>query len=247
MRKIVFFLIALLTFITSAPLKDNVDMIAHRGYSGRHPDNTEEAFLAAAEHGSDGCETDIRMTADGVLVCSHNDYVKYNDGSVLYISESTFEDLTQKPLKNTRSFTDAYLCSFERYLEISKEHNLICYIEAKGDFTDDMIIKIFTLAEEVYDLKMCEFQSFEFENLIRAHELFPDLKIMLTYGGEETGYERCFEYGFDIDADYNVITKEMVEQFHSRGLRVGAWTCNTFSSVYYAYSLGVDSIESDWY
>ena len=42
--------------------------IAHRGYSGRYQMNTEEAFLKAVAHGSGGIETDVRVTADGVLV-----------------------------------------------------------------------------------------------------------------------------------------------------------------------------------
>ena len=46
----------------------NPCFIAHRGFSGKYLQNTEEAFLKAVEHGSGGIETDVRITRDGVLV-----------------------------------------------------------------------------------------------------------------------------------------------------------------------------------
>lgn len=46
--------------------------IAHRGMIQAAPENTMEAFRAAAEHGYEGVELDIRMTRDGRIVCLHD-------------------------------------------------------------------------------------------------------------------------------------------------------------------------------
>ena len=92
---------------------------------------------------------------------------------------------------------------------------MICFIELKGEWTDEQINDLFNMAKENYDL------SFECDNLIKAHEAFPELNIMLTYGKNCGDYRRCFDYGFDIDADYKVATKEMVKEFHDKGLKVG--------------------------
>ena len=43
-------------------------VMAHRGYSGRYPENTMLAFQKAVEAGADGIELDVHKTADGVLV-----------------------------------------------------------------------------------------------------------------------------------------------------------------------------------
>ncbi|MBQ1956098.1 MAG: glycerophosphodiester phosphodiesterase, partial [Clostridia bacterium] len=59
----------------------SICFIAHRGYSGRYQMNTDEAFLKAVEHGSGGIETDVRVTADGVLVVNHDDEAKFADGT----------------------------------------------------------------------------------------------------------------------------------------------------------------------
>ena len=47
--------------------------IAHRGYSGKYLQNTEESFIKAVEHGSGGIETDVRITKDGVFVVAFID------------------------------------------------------------------------------------------------------------------------------------------------------------------------------
>lgn len=63
-------------------------IIAHRGASADAPDNTAEAFALALQQHSDLLETDVRITADGVLVLEH-------DGSVgdLVTSETTLRTL----------------------------------------------------------------------------------------------------------------------------------------------------------
>ncbi len=248
-RMIVAFITAITTFLTGpiGGTKDDVCMIGHRGYSGVYPDNTELAFSKAVENGFGGCETDVRITSDGVFVLSHDGDATFEDGTSLTICDHTYEELTAKPLKNKDTKDTVYICTFRRYLEIMEANDMICFIELKGDYTKDQVKAVFTLADEVYDLDKCILQSFQFENLISARELFPELPLMLTYGRGDTGYERCFEYNISIDADYGVLTSEMVEEFHSHGLQVAAWTCNDIFSLTYCKSLGIDFIESDYF
>lgn len=226
-------------------LHKDICMIGHRGFSAKHPGNTEASFLGAIKNGSGGIETDVRMTKDGVFVVNHNDEATFFDGTELLVAESTFDELTRKPLRNTNSDETVYICTFERYLEICRDADMICFIELKGDFSDEDINRLFTLASEVYDLKKCSLQSFEFDNLVKAHNAFPELQIMLTYGKNCGDYHKCIEYGFDIDADYKVATSKMVKEFHDQGLKVGLWTANDILSLNYCRALGVDYIESD--
>ena len=55
-------------------------VIAHRGFSTRHPENSLKAFEAAIAAGADAIETDVRLSRDGVPVCSHDpDLKRLND------------------------------------------------------------------------------------------------------------------------------------------------------------------------
>jgi len=58
-----------------------VRVIAHRGASATHPENTLEAFRAARDQGAGGIELDVRLSADGVLVVHHDAHLA--DGTLL--------------------------------------------------------------------------------------------------------------------------------------------------------------------
>ena len=240
-------------FFLAAPKHDDVIMIGHRGYSSKNPDNTAISFENAAKHGSKGVETDGRITKDGVFVLSHDSEAEYDDGSTLKISESTYEELTQKYLKNTKSNEKVKLCSLKEYLEICQKYNLICFIELKGDYTDAQIEEVYQYFDTYYNVEKCIMQSFEFDNLIKAKEMcariFPgrDVRFMLTWGRDRGDYSKCFEYGFDIDAEVSALSSKMVKEFHEHNLQVATWTCNGPLSLHYAYWYKVDYIESDVY
>ena len=44
------------------------EVICHRGYSSRYPENTILAFQKAVESGADGVELDVHLTRDGEVV-----------------------------------------------------------------------------------------------------------------------------------------------------------------------------------
>ncbi len=54
------------------PRKRPIDIQGHRGARGLFPENTLEGFLAASALGVPAFELDVAMTADGVVVLSHD-------------------------------------------------------------------------------------------------------------------------------------------------------------------------------
>lgn len=57
-----------------SPTVDRVrpQVVAHRGASEQHAEHTIEAYRLALEAGADALECDVRLTADGHLVCLHD-------------------------------------------------------------------------------------------------------------------------------------------------------------------------------
>lgn len=53
-------------------MPDRPLVLAHRGASHDYAEHTLGAYLAALEAGADGVECDVRLTADGHLVCVHD-------------------------------------------------------------------------------------------------------------------------------------------------------------------------------
>ena len=57
-------------------------VMAHRGDSGKYPENTMLAFEKAAEAGADAIELDVQLTRDGEVVVIHDERIdRTTDGT----------------------------------------------------------------------------------------------------------------------------------------------------------------------
>lgn len=54
------------------PISTPIQVVAHRGASEDAPEHTLAAYVKAIEDGADALECDVRLTADGHLVCVHD-------------------------------------------------------------------------------------------------------------------------------------------------------------------------------
>lgn len=58
-------------------------IISHRGYKGKFPENTLCAVEKAVEAGTHALELDLHLTRDGEVVLSHVSYTALRDESML--------------------------------------------------------------------------------------------------------------------------------------------------------------------
>ena len=125
------FYLFLLGVIVATTVFAQPKLVGHRGsYWGL--ENSTEAFINGAKKGYHYLETDVKVTKDGVLVCCHNDDLT-SWGGTLTIAESNWEDLKAEELSQTRGGVKytGHLTSFEEYLDICKEYNVLPLIELK--------------------------------------------------------------------------------------------------------------------
>ena len=66
---------------------------AHRGYSGKYPENTMLAFRKAAEAGADGIELDVQLTRDGEPVIIHDELVDRTTDGTGRVKDFTLAEL----------------------------------------------------------------------------------------------------------------------------------------------------------
>lgn len=70
-------------------------IIAHRGASYAAPENTLPAFALAWQEGADGIEGDFHLTADGRILCIHDDTTGRTCGENLVVREQPLAVLQQ--------------------------------------------------------------------------------------------------------------------------------------------------------
>ena len=68
-------------------------VVAHRGSSADVPEHTLAAYVQAVADGADALECDVRLTADGHLVCVHDRRIDRTSDGTGVVSVMTLEDL----------------------------------------------------------------------------------------------------------------------------------------------------------
>ncbi|WP_419996432.1 glycerophosphodiester phosphodiesterase [Streptomyces boninensis] len=78
-----------------SPARPRPAVVAHRGASEEAPEHTLAAYRTAIEEGADALECDVRLTADGHLVCVHDRRVNRTSNGRGAVSTLELADLAQ--------------------------------------------------------------------------------------------------------------------------------------------------------
>ena len=84
-----------------------IEVVAHRGASIEEPEHTLAAYLTAIEQGADAIECDVRLTADGTLVCVHDRRIDRTSTGRGSVSSMTLQELSAYDYsRNTEAWHD---------------------------------------------------------------------------------------------------------------------------------------------
>ena len=101
----------------------NIYVAAHRGWSAKYPENTMEAFRAAAELGVDQIETDVRVTKDGCLVLMHDATVDRTTNGTGLVRDMTLEEIRRLDagVKKGAEFAGCRVPTLKEFLDYMAE------------------------------------------------------------------------------------------------------------------------------
>lgn len=227
--------------------------IAHRGFSGKYPENTMIAFKKAVEAGCDGIETDLHMTKDGVIVICHDETIDRTTNGNGYIRNYTYKELCKfdSGIKFCKEFEGERIPSLDEVLDYIKDKNLLINLELKND-----IISYRELEKKVID-KVHEFKleknvilsSFNHYSMIRAKQYDNNIKTGLLY--QATLYN-AHEYIKTVGADAlhpffsAVMDKKIVTDIKKNGITINAYTVNEEEHMERLIELGIDGIITNY-
>jgi glycerophosphoryl diester phosphodiesterase len=101
---------------------------AHRGYSGKYPENTILAFQKAFEAGAGGVECDIQKTGDGRYVIIHDDVLdRVSRNKTGFVNEMTLSEIKDCDLGSGQTVPE-----LSEFL-MSIPHNGVVNIELKSE------------------------------------------------------------------------------------------------------------------
>lgn len=230
-------------------IPDGTKFIAHRGLSSQHYENSEQAFLAAAQ--SDfffGIETDIWLTADGVWVCAHDENPFVDSTKTIY--DITYNQALNLPLDTSNADygipeEDIYICSFKKYLDICIEYNKIPVIELKYVPLKADLEQLVDYISQKTQLNKVMFISFQSSNVSNLVDINPDLLVMLLTN-KSIMANLLKESGNNAGIKYTLVDQDMITSIQARGAYINVWTINDIEDVLQFINFGVDFITTDF-
>lgn len=124
-------------------------VMVHRGASAFAPENTLEAYSAAMDYGADGCEVDLRRTADGQLVLFHDDMLDHlTDGFGTVPQLTYYELLSLKPrFVYGTAGRDTRPPTFAALLELARHRAMLLHLDVKEPGLEDAIAGLLERAD----------------------------------------------------------------------------------------------------
>lgn len=224
--------------------------ISHRGESFDAPENTIPAFALSLERGTDGMECDIHFTADGFIVCSHDDNTRRTGGEKLFIGENTLERLQNVDVCNgKKEYSPVRIPLFAdtlAFLGKGREY----FVEIKNGLVDMPRALVGLLEEKEIPKESVTMISFDREVVRIYKELYPDRKALFLIGGDHPAEEvieilkSCKADGVDI-GKHPGHDKEYVQKIRKEGFSFAVWTVDDIETAAHYLALGADAITSN--
>jgi glycerophosphoryl diester phosphodiesterase len=200
-------------------------LLGHRGSRATTsiPENTLASFDLALDHGCDGFEFDVRLTADGRAVVCHDPKV----GGIT-VAKATSKQLLHLPLLED---------VVQRYAG-----RAFLNIELKVPGLESKVVSELNVHTPA---RGCVVSSFEPEVVIELKRCNASIQVGIILD-QHAQLEQCRELTVDyVIPHFSLVTQELVGQLHHAGKRLITWTVNDRASMLRLADWGVDGIISD--
>ena len=219
---------------------------AHRGFSGKYPENTMLAFQKAVEIGADGVELDVQLTKDGEVVIIHDETIDRTTDGKGYVVDYTYEELSK--------FDASYIYigkmgfnkipTLKEYFELVKDLDFVTNIELKTGINQYLGIeeKVYKLIKEYKLEKKVIISSFNHFSVLRMKKIAPELKCgflsedwIIDAGAYTASHGiECFHPRF------NNLIPEVVEELKKNNIEINTWTVNKEEDIKDLINKGID-------
>lgn len=231
--------------IHSFELNDNVVVTAHRGASGRAPENSMASVEAAIEDQADWVEIDVQETSDGVVVVVHDSDLMKVGGPPDKVWDMTAEQIRSIDIGSSfsKDFSEQRVPLLEDVLARCKG-KIKVNIELKYYGHDENLEqRVIDLVEKHGMAEQVAIMSLDANAVAKVRGLRPDWKTGLLTAvaiGDLTRKDVDF-----LAVRTGLATQAFVRRAHQRDKEVAVWTVNDSATISAMLSLGVDNLITD--
>jgi glycerophosphoryl diester phosphodiesterase len=244
-------------------------VVAHRGASSTNAEHTLGAYVEAIREGAGALECDVRLTADGHLVCVHDRDLRRTASTRGLVSTMELADLDQLEFaswKNPWATLDDEapdrdrdldrVLTLRRLLETvaAEERRIELAIETKhptryGGLVERRLVE--TLADFGWSgaESPVRVMSFSYVALQRMQRLAPDLRqvMLIDKARHWPVLKPVLEPGWILGPGIDALTRhpKFASKLADTGRDVHVWTVNTHQQLDLCLDLGVEAVITD--
>ena len=215
-------------------------VIAHRGCSATHPENTMAAFKAAVEANADFIELDVHITGDGNVVVIHDAELKRTTDSEGNVEDMALADIRKADAGSWKdaSFAGEKVPTLE---EVFQEIPIGVKVEIKSE-GEEICRRVLEIVKAADALDRVVISSFSEDNLRRLSVLEPESQRLWLNGCEP---KRVMCLTQLAGPDYRDLRPGFVVEMHELSLGVWPWTVDRPEEIAMMLEMGVDGIISN--
>jgi len=230
--------------------------IAHRGFSGRYPENTLAAFGAAIEAGADMFELDVTLTADDEVVVIHDETLERTTDGRGPVREQRWADLVALDAGSWFARTSAgeRIPTLAQVLELARGRILV-NIEIKEEVVTDRVEGgiVERVIQRVLAAEMSAeviLSSFDPRAMAQARAIEPGIQRASLFNRELHRGSRPTEIMDAVGAvafspSLKQVSPAMVADAHAGGRLVTVYTVNDEADMRRMIAMGVDGMFTD--
>ncbi|QGU03150.1 putative glycerophosphoryl diester phosphodiesterase 1 [Corynebacterium kalinowskii] len=227
-----------------------MQIIAHRGDSGAHPELTQIAFESALALGAPAVECDVRLTRDGQLVCVHDSNIERVSNGTGRVENMHYAQLREFNFGTAESPQEPLL--LDSLLELMQEYpDRHLYIEAKhpsryGKMVEEQIVVRLRYAGLLDDPRM-HFISFAPLAIRNIQNLAPQLDRILLRDDKpslswKTAARWCQPMGLGMSIEAAKANPAELQEYE----RTYLWTVDDPADMLWAQEHGVDMLATNY-
>lgn len=226
---------------------------AHRGYSGRYPENTMLAFREAEKTGCGGIELDVQLTKDGQVVVIHDETIDRTTDGTGHVIDFTLEELRKfnAAARWEGKFGFEPIPTFEEYCAWAAGTDIFTNIEIKTGiyFYEAIEEKTLELIRKYGLTDRVMFSSFNHSSISILRKLAPEIPCgaLVEHDGLRNPGYYCEKMDFQaFHPGWKCLPKEDVDSCKAHGIQLNIWTVNDMDNLERLVEWGVDGLITNY-
>lgn len=221
---------------------------AHRGASAYAPENTLPAFEEAVSFGVAGVELDVQRTADGAIVCIHDESVMRTSNGVGKVVDLTLEELRRCDFSNGfPGRRNVKIPTLAETLDVFRGTAMTVNLELKNsiELYPEMEHQVLKVVQEAGMLDQVIFSSMNHYSIANLRgQVAPELLALILTDGIFDPWQYATWFGAGAIHPHRLALRipHYVWLAHEAGIKVRAWTVDDDAEAIALAKVGVDAV-----